>query len=255
MLLLILMLLLGFGLLFYLIKKAEERKKEYQPLLVNIFKEKGFTATDLIWTNCKQIIRSNRKEYVVHNIVLGAKNGMLSFFGGGIGRAGFANEDKKVAFGIPHQWKKLLKENDDILLSNGFVAQTLFPKNDEKKFKHLFDIPINSIIIEGEERGKKVELFIEYSGNWITLSPYCNNVTTGIQTANTIIELFGNMVNDTLSYPKIYKANRTLNDAYKEDAKITEKRNLKILGAVVGTTVAIGGLAARSGARNWSKDR
>jgi len=62
-------------------------------------------------------------------------------------------------------------------------------------------------------------------------------------------------MNGTLSYPKIYKANRAINDAYKKDAKITEKRNLKILGAVVGTAVAIGGAAAAAGARNWSKDR
>ena len=236
-------------------QKAKERKKEYQPMFVNIFKEKGLSSTDIMWTNCKQIIRKNTREYIVNNIVFGVKNDILSVFGGGSWRVNFGVEDEKIAFGMP-KWKRLLKETDDILLSDGFVAKILFPKKEEKKFKHLFDIPISNIeIIEGKERGKKIELFIEYSDNLVTISPYCNNNITAIETANTIIDVFDKMMNGTLSKAKIYKANLTINDAFKKDAKITEKRNLKILGAVVGTAVAIGGAAAVSGARNWSKDR
>jgi len=236
-------------------RKAMERRKEYQPVFINMFKEKGLSATDILWTNCKQIIRKNTREYTINNIVFGVKNDVLSVFGGGSFRTIFGVEDEKIAFGIP-RWKKLLKETDDILLADGYAAKILFPKKEEKQFKHLFDIPINSIgTIEGRDRGKKIELFIEYFDNLITITPYCANKITAIETINTIIDVFDKMMSGALSKAKIHKANLTINDAYKQDSKITEKRNLKILGAVVGTAVAIGGVAAASGARNWSKDR
>ena len=63
------------------------------------------------------------------------------------------------------------------------------------------------------------------------------------------------MENNTLSKTKISTINDEICNAIKEDGKITTKRQLKILGAVAGTALAIGGAAAASGARNWRDDR
>ena len=258
--------LIGFGAFIILMiviairsnKKANERRKEYQPIFDKIFKERGFSATEIIWTNCQYKIKEYEK---VNNIVFGLKNSTLSFFGGGSTMVKFEIKDEKVAFyniaAVPN-WRKLIKENGDFLLSDGSVAKTLFPNNDNYKFRHLFDIPIHNIEdFEGTQKGKEVELLIEYSeDNFVKLSPVCGNVNPKIEIINEIIGALNKiMENNTLSKAKISTINDKISEAIKEDGRITTKRQLKILGAVVGTAVAIGGAAAASGARNWSKDR
>lgn len=246
-------------------QKTKKRKKEYQPIFSEIFKKRGFSATDIIWTNCRQIIRSNAKDDKVHNIVLGVKNGMVSFFGGGSQRVNFGVENEKVAFYnvVKPKWKKLLKEAENIILSNGSVAKTFFPKKDEKKFKHLVDVPIYAIkAVEGKEIGNRTELFIEYSDNLIKISPYCSNINYSIDTANIIIGVFNTILNGGLSNSKIYRANIAINEASAKDSEMTreltrskQNQRNKQAGGCMGLILSILTLGAVSGARNWSNDR
>ena len=247
-------------------QKAKERKIEYQPIFSDIFKKRGFSATDIIWTNCRQIIRKNANDYMIHNIVFGVKNGMVSFFGGGSQRVNFGVEDEKVAFysiRIP-KWKKLLKETEDILLSNGFVAKILFPKKDEIKFKHLVDVPIYAIeAVEGKEIGNRTELFIEYSSdNLIKFSPYCSNTNYAIETVNAITDVLDTILDGDLSNSKIYRTNLAINEASAKDGEMTRNKqnqqNKQAAGCIGGLfllILSIVTLGAIGGARNWSNDR
>ena len=227
--------------------KANERRKEYQPIFVEIFKERGFSATDIIWTNCQYKI----KDYVgVNNIVFGVKNGVLSFFGGGTSMV---------------NWRKLLKENGDFLLSDGSVAKTLFPKHDNYKFRHLFDIPIHSIEnFEGKQKGKEVELLIEYSDDSLgKLLPDCGNVNPNIEIINAIIGAFNKiMENNTLSKTRISIINDEICEAIKEDDDMTRskqnqqnKQTSGCIGGIFLLILSIVTFGAVSGVRNWSNDR
>ena len=240
----------------HFIRKAKERKKKYQPIFAEVFKERGFSATDIIWTNCQYKIT----DYVsVNNIIIGVKDETLSFFGGGSAMVLFQTKNRKVAFSVELflPWKKLLKENYDLLISDGKTAKRLFPKNGQSNFKHLFDISIYDIeTVEGKRRGKDVELTIECSDKLIKLLPRCTNMEMKIDIANTMIGAFEKIVTSgTISEMRISQTNEDICDAVKRDGKMTAKRQLKIVGAVVGTAVVIGSVAAGSGIRNWSKDR
>jgi len=237
-------------------QKAKERKKEYQPVLVEIFKKRGFSATDITWTNCQY----KPKNYgAVNNIVFGVRNGILSFFGGGTAMVKFETKDGKGAFSISRvlSWRKLLKENDDLFLYDGETAKRLFPKKEESQFRHLFDISINEIEdFEGKQIGNKVELLIDCSDNLIKLSPVCNNIDPKIDTVNVLIGALNKiMENNTLSKTKISTINDEINEIINEDGRITGKKQLRTLGKVAGGALLIAGGAAALGARTWSRDR
>lgn len=183
--------------------KAKERKKYYQPVFAEIFKEQGFSATDIIWTNCQYKVKDCE---VVNNIVLGFKNGVVSFFGGGSSMIKFEAKDERVVFyniATVSNWEKLLKEDSDFLLSDGSVAKTLFLKND--KFRHLFDIPIYNIKDYGKKlKGKDVEIFIECYDNLIKLSPFCGNIEPKNEIMTAIISALNKIIeNGMLSKIKI----------------------------------------------------
>jgi hypothetical protein len=238
------------------IRKNKERKREYQPIISEIFKKRGFSAVDLIVPYCQCIYRNNGQETVVNNIVLGVKGEMLSFFGGGSEMVSFETKEEKLSFGTVVFWKKILKEEQDIVLSDGYIAKLLFPKKDKYKFKHLFDIQISDIeIIEAKQREKKIELNIECLHDDIKLIPRSQNVETRIVIANTIIGAFDRMIkNGSLSKREISKLNRETQEILIEDANISGKKFWKGMGAAILITGTIVGAAAVSGARRHSRD-
>jgi len=253
---------MGLGLIRHLNQKENKKRKEYQLIISKIFEERGFSAADIIWTNS-----TYKGKEMVYNIVLCVKDGTVSFFGGGSMKVKFGTNDEKVWFGpvgvSGFSQKKLLKEEEDILFCRTIVGNFLFPKNnwlqhdlERKKFKHLFDISVSDIEkVEGKQRIKEIEFIIECSDDLIILSPQCANVDAKIPTVNTLIGAFEKIINGTLSNKKISNINCDMIMIDKEDSKITNKRQLKIAGAVLGSAVVIGGIAAASGTKNWSKDR
>ena len=262
--------LFGFGVFIILIiviairshRKAKERKREFQPIFAKIFTDRGFSATDIVWTNC-QLIKYEAKNYEIDNIVFGVKNEKVSFFGGGTTMVKFETSDKKVVFSTsgvgPFSWNKVQKEEENIVIYDGYAARSLH------KFKHLFDIPIRNISdVEGKQKDDKVELIIEYSNdNIIKFSPVCNNVDPKIVIVNALIGALIKIIeNNTLSKAKISIINEEICDAIELDGKITEKKQmqrqmkvLKNVGKVALGGAAIIGGAAASGARTWSNDR
>ncbi|MDR0873584.1 MAG: hypothetical protein LBN27_09020 [Prevotellaceae bacterium] len=249
-------------------KKNKERQKEYQPVLDKMFKERGFGATDIIGTDCKQILNSGwGDDAQVHNIVLSVKNGVVSFFGGGgppidgLRATLHTNTtDKKIVFkDTVHKpdWEKLLLKGNFDFYIDGSV-DTLFPeKNNKIWFRHLFDIPIENIVeVSGKQIGKNVEVDIECTDRLIKLSSYCKNEAFKIDTINIILDAFGRIVNEgTLSQVKISSINNDIVDIIKEDAKLTVKKQYKVAGAIAGAVVAVGVGAAVSGSRNWSREQ
>ena len=251
----------AFVVAFVTSQKANKNLKEYQPVFNEIFKKQGFSATDIICTNCSQIIHKNTYEYMVHNIVIGVKDNVISFFGGGSRRVNFKIGDKKVLFfekSTTHEdmLNKALRQPEDIVLYDGITAGVLFSGVNERNFRHLFDIPIDNLEgIEGMSRDKRIELFIEHSGELLTIAPYCKYNQPATDTANIIVDVFDKIMNDTLSSIKIYKTNIAIHTAHKQDIDIATKAFWGKVGAVVGAAVAIGGAATISGARNHRRDR
>ncbi|MDR0812312.1 MAG: hypothetical protein LBN23_08620 [Paludibacter sp.] len=266
-------LILSFGFLGFtiwrLIGLFKAAPQEYQLMLNEVFKKRGLCPADIMATDCKMITPCDKI-----NIVIGIKNGVVSFFGDGKSNwftplnrnLLLYSIDKKVLFcdyenSYKSIRKKLLKENYDFCLNRYSDARNLFPKNENKHFKHLFDVPVEDIVeVSGKDIGENiVELHIECKDRMIKLSPYCKNQATKVDTVNTLIDAFDKIIDNTLSDVKISSINEDIHAIITEDARITSKRENKraaaIFGAVVGVAAAAGvGAAVLSGKgsrRSW----
>ena len=259
----VLPIILGVIVIRHIVRKDKARTKKSQPIFNEIFKQQGFSATDVICTNCYQIIRRNTYEYIVHNVVIGVKDNTLSFFGGGSKRVGCGIIDKKILFfdndsEYYFDWmgRRTIGQPEDMLLFDVRTARVIFPKAEEKKFRYLFDIPIDNIeSIEGMERSQRIEIFIEHSGELLTLVPYCKNSVMALETANTICVTLEDVMKNTLASTKIYKTNLAITNTFEKDKEIRRQEKLGMIRKVVSGTILVGGAATGAGFYNWKKDR
>jgi hypothetical protein len=244
-------------------KSAE---KTYQPVLENMFKSRDIGSTAIIGTYCKLIeINSLGENVEVQNIVIGVNNGVLSFFGGGdrYEKKSFYvvqphtpmslhTAGKNVAFHCGNvyknkpSWKHLLKENHDFYLSVwDCYKNVLFPKDESRHFKHLFDIPIENLVeVSGKQIGNNVGIQIESSepDRLIKLAPYCDNLAAKIDVANTLLgDFFHKIVkNGSISQTKISIIKDKILDCEQEDIEITAAKQRKAAGKLWGTVVSAG---------------
>ena len=252
-------LLFGLLIILYVYKKNEEKLKRFRPVLDGIFKERGFSAADIIWTNCRYEEKDCKP---VNNIVIGFNNDVISFFGGGIeGMLRFFTKDERVVFCYYDEEflsKRILQKGYeyDFFLYDSKTLNCLFPK--KSGFRHLFDIPINKIeSVEGRRIGKEIEFNIECKDDsLIKLSSCCFNVGMKIEITKSLINVFEKLsYKGTISKARISNANHEICNFIKEDGILKIKNQIGMIGTAVDMGVSIIGRAVVSGIKTWSNDR
>ena len=193
--------------------------------LNEIFRERGFSNTELIFTggsisptgNYSSILGVEKPNY---NILIGVKDGILSFFGGGY--TGMLKiKDNAVT---------LAPLISSILLFGLKIIDGIFLPKENKKFRHLFDIPISDIteiVPQQKNNGYVVLNICEKSGKITKLCFHCLVKAPNILFANIMMRTFEEILETgSISKTKISLINEDMQEAIR-------LANAKALGAMV----------------------
>ena len=220
---------------WYFHKKKQVKNNQVQ--LDEIFQEKGFSNTELILTEGTLSPTGNSTlrgvENPTDNILIGVKDGVLSFFGGGYtGKLTIKND------------AVVLNARAEIMPVGKIIDISLYPKKD-RKIRHLFDIPISDIAeITPYQKSKNVVVLdiLEKSDKRTMLCfSYWKLKTLNTALANITMSAFEQILETgSISKGKISQINEKIQAA----CKAGNDEALKIMLKGIGTVVLVGGAVA-----------
>jgi len=211
---------------------VNKKSGKKEPIQLNeVFQEKGFSNEDLILTYSAISPTGNFSiwtgvENPTNNIIIGVKNGVLSFFGGGI-----------TMF------------TDEYVIKN------------HNKIRHLFDITISDITEIAPQQKEKGIIILNIYEKSDRRTRLCFQQNLGLKElnitlANILMSAFERILEtESLSKAKISQINEDMQDALKNAGELLKKRIFKGLSTVVLAGTLIVGGAAVTGVRNWERDR
>ena len=130
--------------LFIMMGKMNHKERlKRQDKLAEVFANCNLSVADIISTNSKYVGGHPERDYEALNIVVGAKNGTLLFFGGGYGQLNCDVRNGKLFF-FEGNYATDLYSN----LSNDFqitIKSMNILLNSMNSFRYLFSIPIRDI--------------------------------------------------------------------------------------------------------------
>ena len=204
--------------------------------LNEIFQTKGFSNTELILTGGAISPTGNFTpsglENPTYNILVGVKDGILSFFGGGLINT---LTIKNGAVSLTNPLKGILGK---------IIDSILHPKKD-KEIKHLFDIPISNIveIVPQQKNDGYVVLNICEKSNKVTklCFHYWHLKAYNIAVSNILMKVFEEILETrSISKAKISLINEDIQEA-------NRLANTGALGAIFkgfSTVLLVGGIVA-----------
>ena len=227
--------------------KTETQSSDTQIQVSEIYQGKGFSNTELIVTHGSISptgdFGSMGLDDPTYNILIGVKNGILSFFGG-------------------EQLGEFIVKNNACTFQKKPASETFLFKK-PKKFSHLFDIPISDIAeIVPRQKGKNVVILniYEKSDNRTRLCfHYAGLNELNIALANILMDAFGRILEtESISKGIITQINEDIEDALKEGNALFKKKVFKGISTVVlvGAIIGVGavGAANRMGDRQSFRD-
>ena len=212
--------------------------------LNEIFRERGFSNTELIPTNgsisptgkYSSIMGIEKPNY---NILIGVKDGILSFFGGG--SLGMLKLKDGVVMVAP------LISN--ILLFGFKIIDRIFLPKENRKFRHLFDIPISDIaeIVPQQKNNGYIILNICTKSNKITKLCFHSLVKApNILFANIMMDIFEKILRQgSLSMAEISLKNEDIQEANDLANKKILTAMFKGISTVVLASAIVVGVANR----------
>jgi len=213
------------------------KKKGKQTQLDEIFQEKGFSNTELIFTRGSLSptgnFTSSGLEKPTFNILIGVKDGVLSFFGGGY--LGMLTIENGAV---------ILNAKADLMPVNKIVNAILHPKMNNK-IRHLFDMPISDIAeIMPYQKSKDVVVLdiLEKSDKRTRLCfHYWTLKTFNIALANIMMSAFEQILETgSISKGKISQINEKIQDA----SEAGNDEALRNIFKGISTVVLVGGVIA-----------
>jgi hypothetical protein len=216
--------------------------------LNEIFQTKGFSNTELILTggsisptgNYSSILGIEKPNY---NILIGVKDGRLSFFGGGsLGMLKIKDNAVTLAPLI-----------SSIFLFGFKIIDRIFLPKENRRFRHLFDIPISDIteiVPQQKNNGYVVLNICEKSEKITKLCFHCLVKAPNILFANIMMDIFEKILRQgSLSKAEISLINEDIQEA-------NELANKKILTAMFkGISTVVLASAIVVGVANRAVDR
>jgi hypothetical protein len=227
------------GICYYLYTKKRAEKKQTQ--LNEIFQAKGFSNTELILTEGSlsptcNFSQTSGLENPTFNVLIGAKDGVLSFFC--VGKSG--------RFTIKNGAVSLSKKFVYLPFIDFFFIDNLILK--EKKFRHLFDIPVSNIVkIVPQQKEKWVVVLNihEKSGKITMLCFHCQLLNElNIAFTNILMEAFEIIFKtESISKEEIFRINKDIQDAKEEGKVLLGKKLFKGFSTVILASAIVGGIA------------
>jgi len=229
--------------LWYLYNKKRNAQEETK--LNEIFQNRGFSNTELIVTKGSISPTGNfgslGLENPTFNILIGVKDGVLSFFGG-------------------EYLGEVTLKNNAVIFKKSSITATWFLKK-AKKFSHLFDIPISDIAeIVPQQKSKNVVILniYEKSDKRTKLCfHYWSLNTLNIALANILMDAFEIILETgSISKGRISQINEDIEYACKTKGDDELKRRFfKGVGAVALVGAIVTGVAvSRSGRESFKYD-
>jgi len=240
------------GVVIWVIYKITRGKGE-QSRLDEIFQEKGFSNTELIFTKGSLSPTGNFTsmglEKPTFNILIGVKDGVLSFFGGGY--LGMLTIENGTV---------VLNAKAEIMPVGKIVDAILHPKMD-KKIRHLFDIPISDIAeIVPQQKSKDVLILniYEKSDKRTRLCFHYSKIlnSLNIALAKILMDAFAQILETgSISKGKISQINEDVEYALKNGDEEIMRKFFKGIAAVALPLAIVTGVAvSRSGREGFKYD-